>query len=159
MLEETARVERIEVDEIWVETQRRSTCSSCSVNKGCGTATLAKVLGNRRTLVRVLSDLPLEVGDQVVIGIREQALVRGSLAVYATPLLLLLAGAVMGELGAEQGLWAGAEAASILLGLFGLVAGLLWLKVFTRQIQHDVNYQPVVLRRINTAVINHIAIP
>lgn len=158
MLEETARVERIEAGEIWVETQRRSTCSSCSVNKGCGTATLAKVLGNRRTLVRVLSDLPLEPGDQVVIGIREQALVRGSLAVYAVPLLLLLTGAVMGELGAGQGLWGSAEAASVLLGLSGLVAGLLWLKVFTRRIQHDVNYQPVVLRRVSAAAMNNIAI-
>ena len=108
--------------------------------------------------MRVLSDLPLAVGDRVVIGIREQALVRGSLAVYAVPLLLLLAGAMLGELGAAQGLWDDAEAASVLLGLSGLAAGLSWLKVFTRQIQHDTSYQPVVLRRITTATMNHITV-
>ena len=80
MLEETAQVVRVTADGIWVETRRQSTCSSCAAEKGCGTATLSKVLGNRRTLVRVLADMPLEVGDRVVIGIREQALVRGSLA-------------------------------------------------------------------------------
>jgi len=159
MLEETARVVRIEAGEVWVETQRRSTCSSCAVEKGCGTATLAKVLGRRRTLVRVLTDLPLVVGDQVVIGIHEQALVRGSLAVYAVPLLLLLAGAIIGELGAAQGLWASAEAASLLLGAGGLVAGLLWLRHFSRQIHNDAFYQPVVLRRSTNPVINRIAIP
>jgi sigma-E factor negative regulatory protein RseC len=159
MLEETARVVRIEAGEVWVETERRSTCSSCAVEKGCGTATLAKVLGQRRTLVRVLTDLPLEVGDHVVIGIREQALVRGSLAVYAVPLLLLLAGAIIGELGAEQGLWVSAEAASVLLGVAGLVTGLLWLRRFSSRIHHDVNYQPVVLRRSADTITNHVAIP
>ncbi len=159
MLEETASVVRVDDREVWVETQRRSTCSSCAVEKGCGTATLAKFLGRRRTIVRVLSDLPLAVGDQVVIGIREQALVRGSLAVYAVPLLLLLAGAIIGELGAGQGLWNSAEAASVLLGAGGLVTGLLWLKHFSRRIHDDTDYQPVVLRRKADPITNHIAIP
>ena len=159
MLEETGSVVRVEDGEVWVETQRRSTCSSCAVEKGCGTATLAKVMGRRRTLVRVLSDLPLAVGDQVVIGIREQALVRGSLAVYAVPLLLLLAGAIIGELGAVQGLWNSAEAASVLLGTGGLAAGLLWLRRFSRRIHGDKDYQPVVLRRKAGPITHHIAIP
>jgi sigma-E factor negative regulatory protein RseC len=148
MLEETAQVIRVEGDTVWVETQRRSTCSGCAAEKGCGTATLSKVLGNRRNVVRVLADMPLRVGDQVVIGIREQALVRGSLAVYAVPILLLLAGALLGELGVQAFLWEGAETASLVLGLAGLIAGIYWLKRFSRRIQDDQNYQPVVLRRL-----------
>jgi sigma-E factor negative regulatory protein RseC len=147
MLEETAQVVRIKGNEVWVETQRRSSCSSCSAEKGCGTATLSKVLGNRRNVVRVLSALPLRVGDQVVIGIREQALVRGSLAVYAVPILLLLLGGLIGELGAEQFIWENAEFASVTLGISGLIAGLVWLRRFTRRIRNDPNFQPVVLRR------------
>jgi sigma-E factor negative regulatory protein RseC len=147
MLEETAQVVRIKGNEVWVETQRRSSCSSCSAEKGCGTATLSKVLGNRRNVVRVLSAMPLRVGDLVVIGIREQALVRGSLAVYAVPILLLLLGGLIGELGAEQFIWENAEFASVTLGISGLIAGLVWLKRFTRRIRNDPNFQPVVLRR------------
>ena len=108
---------------------------------------MAKVLGQRRNLVRVLSQLPLRVGDRVVIGIREQALVRGSLAVYAVPLLLLLLGGLLGELGVQQHLWDNAEQASLALGGAGFIAGLFWLKRFTRRIRHDRAYQPVVLRR------------
>jgi sigma-E factor negative regulatory protein RseC len=151
MLEETAQVVRITSGEVWVETQRRSSCSSCSAAKGCGTATLSKVLGNRRTVVRVLSTIPLGVGDRVVIGIREQALVRGSLAVYAVPILLLLLGGLIGELGAEQFIWENAEIASVTLGISGLIAGLVWLKKFTRRIQNDPDFQPVVLRRQTSA--------
>ena len=151
MLEETAQVVRIKGNEVWVETQRRSSCSSCSAEKGCGTATLSKVLGNRRNVVRVLSAMPLRVGDLVVIGIREQALVRGSLAVYAVPILLLLLGGLIGELGAEQFIWENAEFASVTLGISGLIAALVWLKRFTRRIRNDPNFQPVVLRRQTSA--------
>jgi len=151
MLEETAQVVRIRGEEVWVETQRRSSCDSCAAEKGCGTATLSKVLGNRRNVVRVLSAIPLGVGDRVVIGIREQALVRGSLAVYAVPILLLLLGGLLGELGAQQFIWENAELASVTLGISGLIAGLAWLKRFTRRIQNDPNFQPVVLRRQTSA--------
>lgn len=159
MIEETAQVIKIDGDEVWVETRRQSTCSGCAAEKGCGTATLSKVLGRRRSLVRVLNEHPLQVGDRVVIGIAEQALVRGSLAVYAVPLLLLLLGAVLGELGAARGLWDNGEPASLLLGLGGLAGGLLWLKRFTRQIQSDRNYQPVVLRRLANAAAERVALP
>ncbi len=148
MLKETAQVVRIDGDQVWVETQRQSTCGSCAAAKGCGTATLAKVLGQRRTLVRVLSRQPLRIGDRVVIGIREQALVRGSLAVYAVPILLMLAGGIIGELGAQGFLWDNAEPASVLLGIAGFATGLVWLRKFTRRIEFDDKYQPLVLRKL-----------
>lgn len=157
MIEESAQVVRVDDSGVWVETRRRSTCSGCVAENACGTAVLSKVLGTRRTQIRVLADMPLAVGDGVVIGIGEQALVRGSLAVYAVPLLLLLLGAVLGRLGAGSGLWDNAEAASLVLGLGGLAAGLLWLKRFTRHIQDDRDYQPVVLRRLATAVSDPVA--
>jgi sigma-E factor negative regulatory protein RseC len=158
MIEENAQVVRVDGEGIWVRTVRRSTCSGCSAQQGCGTAVLSKVLGNRRTLVRVLSDLPLREGEQVVIGISGQALVRGSLAVYAVPLLGLLLGAVLGQAGAGQGLWPNVESASLVCGMGGLAAGLLWLKRFTRRIQSDHHYQPVVLRRLATTLDERVAL-
>ena len=149
MLEETAQVVGIDGADIWVETQRRSSCGACSANTACGTSVLASVLGRRRSRVRVLSDIPLKIGDQVVIGIHEQALVRGSLALYAVPIVLLLLGALAGRLGAERLLWGNAEAASVILGIAGLLGGFLWVNRFTRRIRNDQNYQPVVLRRAN----------
>ncbi len=148
MLEETARVVEVDHGSIWVETQRRSTCGSCAANKGCGTAAISRVLGNRRSLVRVLASMPLKIGDEVIIGIRERALVKGSLAVYAVPILLLLLGAVLGELGAQRFLWQSAELASLVLGISGFIAGLFWLRRFTFRIRHDADYQPVVLRKL-----------
>ncbi len=148
MLEETARVVRVDDGGVWVETQRSSTCGSCSASKGCGTAAISRALGNRRNIVRVLAGMPLRAGDQVVIGIREQALVKGSLAVYAVPIALLLLGAALGELGAQRLLWQSAEAGSMVLGLSGFAVGLVWLRKFTRRIRSDADFQPVVLRKL-----------
>jgi len=147
MIEESARVIAAEGEFVWVETQRQSTCGGCAANQACGTATLAKVLGNRRTRVRALNHDGAQVGDTVVIGLDETALIRGSLAVYAMPLLAMFTGGIVGALLSER--WAvGGEALTLGLGVAGLIAGLLWLKSFSRRIRDDSRYQPVVLRRV-----------
>lgn len=147
MIEETARVVAADGEFVWVETQRQSTCGGCAARQGCGTATLAKVLGQRRTRVRALNRDAARVGERVVVGIDEQALVRGSLAVYAAPLAGLLAGGILGAL-LQARLQLAGEALTLAGGVAGLIAGLLWVKGFTRRIRSDSRYQPVVLRRL-----------
>lgn len=148
MIEETGQVVACEGRFAWVETHRASTCGSCAANKGCGTATLAKVLGQRRTRTRVLNDLPARVGDEVVIGLPEQALVRGALAVYLVPLLGLLGGGLFGAYLAERLLVERVEGFTIALGVVGLAIGIVWLRRFARRIGTDARYQPVILRRV-----------
>jgi len=141
MIEETAQVVALEQDFAWVETQRKSACGSCAASSGCGTATLQKVLGNRRSRIKALNNLPIVVGDQVVIGLEEQALIKGSIAVYAMPLLAMLGGALLLELMfASEGL-------TVLGGLMGLMLGFWWLKGFSRRVQSDRQYQAVVMRK------------
>jgi sigma-E factor negative regulatory protein RseC len=146
MIEETATVAALDGQYAWVETERRSTCNACAANRGCGTATLAKVLGRRRTRVQVLNPLRAQVGESVVIGIPEDALVRGSLLLYVTPLAGLMAGGALGGLlSAQYGFES--EALSVFGGLAGLVFAGGWLRRRTRSMAADARYQPVVLRR------------
>ena len=49
MIAENAQVVGFEGNDIWVETQRKTACGQCAANKGCGTAVLSKVLGNKRS--------------------------------------------------------------------------------------------------------------
>ncbi len=68
MIEEQGRVVATEPGAVWVETVRRSTCSSCSANAGCGQGLMQRLgVGARRARVRALSDLSLRVGDAVVL--------------------------------------------------------------------------------------------
>lgn len=146
MIEESGRVIRVEDDHAWVETQRKSVCGSCSASKGCGTSVLGKVLGQRRSYVRVLNPVGAKLGDEVVVGLGERAFVTGSLAVYAIPLLTLLVGAIVGEWLGVANDWG--DLAAVIGGLSGLAAGFGWLWLFARRVGADTRYQPVILRRV-----------
>jgi sigma-E factor negative regulatory protein RseC len=143
MIEEQGRVVAVEPGAVWVETLRKSTCSSCSANAGCGQGLLDKLgVSGRRGYVRALSDLQLAVGDAVVLGVREDLLVRGSLLVYLFPLLGLLASALLAE---KLGL---AEPQVILASFLGFAAS--WFGVRWRSVRTagDPALQPVVLRAL-----------
>ena len=154
MIEERARVIALDQHGVWVETQRRSACGQCSVNNSCGTALLGKVLGVKRNKVLTLNpeSKPVSVGDEVVIGISEQALTRGSLAIYMLPLLALFVFAWLGEILAAQLSIGNADLLTIVFGVTGLAAGFLWVKRFSRVVSADPNYQPVLLRRVAASI-------
>ena len=78
MIEESGMVVAVKGDFAWIESERKSTCGACAVRKGCGTAAIARVLGQRRTRLRVVNSVHAGVGDDVVVGISESGLVRGS---------------------------------------------------------------------------------
>ena len=98
MLTETGRVVGIETDGIWVETIRRSTCGTCSAQKGCGHGLLNRISEGKRGYVRALpGDQSVEdykVDDQVLISIPEEVILRGSFIAYILPILSMLAGAM-----------------------------------------------------------------
>ena len=148
MIEETARVVAVEGDIAWVETHRQTACGSCAANKGCGTTTLAKVLGNRMVRLRALNTAQAKVGDEVVVGLEEGMLLRGSLAVYVAPLLLMLFLGALAESVARNLQLDGADGVALLAGALGFGLGMLWVRRYSRRISDDARYQPVILRRV-----------
>lgn len=143
MIEEQGRVVAIEPGAVWVETLRKSTCSSCSANAACGQGVMDRLgVGRQRGYVRALSRLNLAVGDSVVIGVREDLLVRSSLLVYLLPLLGLLAAAL-----AADGLGL-AEPQVILGGLAGMFGTWLLVRWRAARVADDPALQPVVLRAL-----------
>jgi sigma-E factor negative regulatory protein RseC len=147
VIEETGRVVNVGDGYAWIETEPAGTCGSCSARKGCGTSALASLFGRRAAPLRVVNHVNASVGDRVVIGIEEAGLVRGSLAVYTAPLAGLFAGGLLGRFAGGAVMPGMAEIASILGALAGLVAGLAWLRRFSRHTEQDARYQPVILRR------------
>lgn len=142
----------LEGDCAWVETQRRSACGNCLAEHGCGTGALAGFFAQRRARVRALNRPGARVGDAVVVGLREDALVRGSLAMYLLPVLALLGGGLAGEaLAGAAGLVA-RDGAAVVAGLLGLAAGLLGVRRYAQRVPGDERYQPVVLRRVGSAL-------
>ena len=93
---------------------------------------------------RARSELLLQPGDEVMVGLADGVLLRGALLAYLLPLALLLAGALLGE-----AVFAGAgEEPVILSGTIGLGLGFLAVRVMSRRFREDIRFQPVVLRRV-----------
>lgn len=140
MIEEAAVVTAVDADGIWVEKDRSSTCGGCSANKVCGIAALSRALGRKRLRAIVFSDQAVSVGDQVVVGLEEAALLRGSMLIYGLPLLLLIAGALLGQL-------AGGHDAGALVGAaFGVGVSIISLRFLRQRMLRDPRFQPNVLR-------------
>ena len=152
MIEEQAFVVELEEGFAWVERERSSSCGSCAANKGCGTATLQKVMGNKRSRIRAINQANAKVGQQVVVGLEEQALLKGSLLAYIMPLLMMFVGALLCEMVfAVEGL-------TILGGVAGLAIGFFLLMRLSHKVACDERFQAVVLRCESQQPVNMVQI-
>jgi len=141
MIEEHGRVVATDPGLAWVETIRQSACDSCSAKSGCGHSALAK-LGQSAVHMQALCDISVSVGDQVVVGVPEEIMVKSSFLAYLMPLLSMMVFGLLADAAGAQDLM------TALAGLAGLGAGFALLRWHFHQNQHDDRYQPVVLRRV-----------
>lgn len=143
MIEEQAIVIDVRGHEISVETDPQSGCGPCAAKSGCGTSLLGKFFTRNRQPLIVTTDLSLVAGDKVILGLDDQALLQGSIIVYAIPLLMMLV------LPLVVGYFFTSELISIFSAIIGLVAGLIYVKYFSAIARHSERFRPVVLRRID----------
>ena len=95
MIEEEALVSRVNNYQVWVQTLKTSSCGKCSQSSGCSTYLLEKYIPKRD--IALDTDLSLDTGDKVVVGIDEGILIKSSLLLYILPLAALFLGAITGE--------------------------------------------------------------
>ena len=147
MIEETAVVARIDGAYAWVETQRQSTCGQCSAQKGCGTSIMAGWFAKRMGHIQVLNQIQAQVGDEVIIAVKEDALVKSSLIMYILPLISMIVFVLTGQWLLSHWYPAAAEAILILFAVAGL--GVAWglIQLFHHRVKFNIDYQPVIVRR------------
>lgn len=146
MLEEFGVVVEASEQYAWVQTQRKTSCGHCESKGSCGTASLAQVLGQKYTEVRVENHLAAKIGDNVIIGLEEQALVTTSLAAYLIPLISLFIMAVGYESLAPYLGLPSSEMFTVIAGFIGLGLGLVAVKYLSQYLAHHAQYQPILLR-------------
>ncbi len=147
MIEEQAQVVEIIGSQLVLQAQTQSACGSCSASKGCGTSVLSKVVGRKFTRFQVENNIDAEVGDTVVVGISEDALLRGSMVMYIIPILGMLAFSLI----ANSYLAVVADYRDLAIaasGIMGLVFGSLLSKWYFQRQSSRQRFTPVVLRKI-----------
>lgn len=141
MIEERGRVVSVEGGALWVETIRRSACNSCQARAGCGQALLQRLGGARQGRIRVLGDGDSRVGDEVIIGVPEKAVIRGSSLVYLIPLMSLFGFSLLAQA------VGGGESVIIIAGFLGLALGFFFARWYTIRLNEDPAFVPQVLSR------------
>ena len=145
MIEELAVVVKIENHQVWVESGQNSACGGCQQKASCTSNALGSVL--KKKPVPVDSGIQLKTGDEVMVAIDENLLLRASLLLYLVPLIALFAGAgiadwLLADITRYSDLWiAGSALLSFLLSLWLInkAQSLLILNYYAR---------PVVVRKM-----------
>jgi sigma-E factor negative regulatory protein RseC len=145
MIEELAVVVKIENHQVWVVSGQNSACGRCQQKASCTTNALGSVL--KKKSVPVDCDIQLKTGDEVMVAIDENLLLRASLLLYLVPLIALFTGAgiadwLLPDSALYLDLWiAGSALLSFLLSLWLInqAQSLLILNYYAR---------PVVVRKV-----------
>jgi sigma-E factor negative regulatory protein RseC len=146
MIEERAVILSLQSDPSQTETiatleiERKTACGLCGQTRGCGNSIWGKLFGHQTTAFKAQNRINAKVGQSVIVGINEKALLKSALLLYILPLVTLFIGAIL----ASQ-LWH-SDGSTMLGAVAGLVLGLLWVKGHTMSNRYFSLQQPVILR-------------
>lgn len=121
LVEGIAQVVALDGNTAWLVPEQGTSCGGCASGSACGAkgiGTTASRLELRR--FQLVNDAGFRVGERVVVGIRENALLSASITAYVIPLVALLIAGVLAQ-------WvAGSDIVTMASMLAGFVLGL-WL--------------------------------
>ena len=148
MIEEVATVIKCSDEYAVLEAQRQSTCGSCGAKASCGTAVFVKTLGKKSSQIRVNNTLNLQVGDKVLVGLHENALLLGSFVIYLLPLLGLIIFSLLGNWLSQSYFNSDSELFVISFALIGFIVAMLFVKRFNNRAKSDDRFQPILLKKL-----------
>ena len=123
-----------------LEIERKTACGLCGQTRGCGNSIWGKLFAHQSTAFKAQNRINAKVGDSVIVGINEQALLKSAMLLYIVPLVTLFIGAILMQQIFDTNGYA------MLGALLGLVLGLLWVKGHTMSSRYFKLQQPVILR-------------
>ena len=142
MVEGIAQVVELDGKCVWLVPEQTTSCGSCASASACGAkgiGTTASRLELRR--FQLINDAGLRVGERVVVGIRENALLKASITAYAIPLATLLSAGALAQ-------WAvGSDLVTIMAMFAGLALGLVFARVGAGRLLSRGDLAPRFIRR------------
>lgn len=142
LVEGIAQVVAVEGNLVWLVPESGTSCGGCSSASACGSkgiGTVASRLEQRR--FQMVNDTGLRVGERVVVGVSENAVIRASLTAYAIPLATLLVSGGLAQ-------WAaGHDFITMGAMMVGLVFGLWLSRVRAGQMMARGELAPRFIRR------------
>jgi sigma-E factor negative regulatory protein RseC len=123
-----------------IEVVRKTACGLCGKTRGCGNALWGKMFAHKTTSFKAQNSIDAKVGQSVIVGIDESALMKSALLLYIVPLVTMFIGAIL----ASQ--VSGSELVAMLGAVVGVMVGYFWVKAHTAGRTYYQNHRPKILR-------------
>lgn len=127
-----------------LEIERKTACGLCGQTRGCGNSIWGKLFAHQSSAFKAQNRINAKVGESVIVGINEKALLKSALLLYILPLATMLIGAIL-----ATKLFADTNGNAMLGAVIGLVLGFVWVKGHTMSSSYFRLQQPVILRLAN----------
>lgn len=123
-----------------IEVVRKTACGLCGKTRGCGNAVWGKIFAHKTTSFKAQNTIDAKVGQSVIVGIDESALMKSALLIYMVPLATMLIGAILVSLVSSS------DVAAMLGAVAGVIIGYFWVKAHTTVRAYYQSHQPKILR-------------
>lgn len=123
-----------------LEIERKTACGLCGQTRGCGNSIWGKLFAHQSTAFKAQNRINAKVGDSVIVGINESALLKSAVLLYILPLVTMFLAAIVASYIRDT------HTSTMLGAALGLVLGLVWVKGHTMSNSYFKLQQPVVLR-------------
>ena len=148
MIEQTAKVLRIENDVVVIEVKRQTACGSCSAKAGCGKSLLDNIFKVKPLLLSIPNTIEAKENDDVIVGLNESAIVQASFYLYFFPLFIMIVSAMLSSFVFTDQY---SEILSIIAAAFGLfLGGYLSRIILDKKGKDSVNYfKPMLIKIVS----------
>mgnify|MGYP003385855865 FL=1 len=147
MIEEQAIVKSVQQHWVSVLTTQSSSCHQCNEAASCSTSILSKFFGAKEIELKMYSEIPLEKGDHVLIGIGESIFIGLTALIYFVPLCALFLFALLGQYLGPQ-LELEGELFTIFLAITGFAACYCLIKYLIQHYLKPQTINPVILKKL-----------
>jgi len=131
---------KISAGAAWVKTSKSSACKACSARASCHSSG-----GGEEMEVEVINEVGARVGDRIVLSLATGSFLKATFLLYIFPILLLIAGAIIGQETASYfGVNPSGLAAAAGFALF--FAALLLVKIKANQLAKKNEYRPKIIK-------------
>jgi sigma-E factor negative regulatory protein RseC len=148
MMKAHARVIAVDGDHVLLQASAATGCGACAMQRGCATSRLGRLLQPHAATWRIANPLRAQVGDEVTLGLPDDALLAAAAMAYLPPLAGLVAGALIAAGLSTSPSWPAAGA------LLGMAAGVALTRLLLRG--RRTRYAPRMLARTPGAAVARI---
>ncbi len=138
MVEETGTVTKVEGNMAKVLVQKKSACDSCSVQGACTSTPQGME-------IEALNAVHAKEGQRVKVLMAPQEYLKGSLIVYGLPLIVFIAGAIIGKnIGEEHFKEIDSDIVAAIAGFASLILSFIGVRIWSSRIETKAEYKPVI---------------